>query len=567
MRGRSSVGARIHRLLFGLALLGIGLSPLGCAMLADNAPPRHANEASQQARAMNDSDYQQVAIDSGRLQGAWASAKDDVRVYRGIPYAAPPVGALRFAAPQPVARWSGVRSALDFGTACWQDFSGEAWVWSRGEFQRSEDCLYLNVWSAGEVGDKRAVMVWFHGGSHTGGYGHSKIFDGTELAKLGVVLVSINYRLGPFGFLAHEALAGESATGSSGNYGLLDKIAALEWVQRNIAQFGGDPGNVTIFGQSAGSASVCYLQTSPRAAGLFHKAIGQSAACMQEAPNSRDLRGTDRGGKLAEAAGLSGRVTAAQLRELKPQQLLDAANSSGWHARSRVVIDGQVVPEPPLTAYAAGRMHPVPVLVGSMADEGNQLFPLDVSLERAALEARLDKRYGAVAASLRELYSAEMKRSAGLAQREIFTDQFMAWGMRNWARANTRTGEPAYLYFFEHVPPAFRLYLPHQPDLALPDGPRSGGAYHSGDLAYVFGTVGAVGLDWNERDRELARQITGYWTNFAKSGDPNGPGLPTWPRYAESNHAALVFGSTTAAQAGVRQAKLDAFDAAMSAPQ
>ncbi len=504
-----------------------------------------------------------VSIETGTLQGAHADAAAGVRVFRGIPYAAPPVGDLRFRAPAPAARWSGVRSGLDFGTACWQDFSYSSFVWSRGDFQRSEDCLYLNVWTgAQEQSEQRQVMVWFHGGSHTVGYGHSKIFDGTELARQGVVLVSINYRLGPLGFLAHEALESE---GAAGNYGLMDKVAALKWVQRNIKAFGGDPANVTLFGQSAGSSSVCYLMASPQARGLFHKAIGQSAACMGERTGDPDLNGYERGAALVRAAGLAAdaAVTAADLRALEPKTLLEAARSSGWHNRSRVTIDGFMVPKPPLEVFAEGEHNQVPLLVGSMANEGHLLFPINDALTPSSLDKWLRKRFGAQADELRKLYADELEQSAGFAQREILIDQFMAWGMRNWARRNAATGQPSYLYFFSHVPPAFQLYLPHATDLQLPEGPRSAGAYHSGDLAYVFGTVGLVGMDWNDRDRELTRQITGYWTNFAKTGDPNGTGLPRWPAIDSVN--AMVFDAVSSAQPGVRKAKLDVFDRVQAA--
>lgn len=504
-----------------------------------------------------------VAIETGLLQGAAADAAIGVRVFRGIPYARPPVGELRFRPPVQPANWNGVRSALDFGTACWQDFSYDSFVWSRGAFARSEDCLYLNVWSGAQAREeRRPVMVWFHGGSHTVGDGHAKIFDGTELARQGVVLVSINYRLGPFGFLAHEAL---ETDGAAGNYGLMDKIAALEWVQRNIAAFGGNPDNVTMFGQSAGSSSVCYLMTSPLAKGLFHKAIGQSAACMLERTGDADLNGYQRGASVAAAAGLTNAVTADALRALDAKILLEAANTTGWANASRITIDGNVVPKPPLEAFAAGEHNAVPLLVGSMRDEGNELVPVNSELSKDTLSKRLEQRFGEdEAARLLALYANDLAESPGIAQREIMIDQFMAWGMRNWARQNDNAGQPSYLYFFAHVPPAFQLYLPHEPNLALPAGSRSGGAYHSGDLAYVFGNVGLVGVDWNDRDRELAKQITGYWTNFAKTGDPNGPGLPQWSSHSVASPATMVFADKTQTQDGIRAAKLDLFDRAAS---
>ncbi|NNF16520.1 MAG: carboxylesterase family protein, partial [Gammaproteobacteria bacterium] len=239
----------------------------------------------------NDKSALHIKTYQGDLQGIWAD--DQIRVFKGIPYAAAPIEERRWQPPHAPEPWSDVRSANEFGPACWQTPSPDAFVWSRQEFPRSEDCLYLNIWSdAGNT--SKPVMVWFHGGAHTGGMSHEKIFDGTRLASKGVVLVSINYRLGPLGFLAHPLLNQESAQKSSGNYGLLDKIAALNWINENIAQFGGDPNNITIFGQSAGSQSVCTLMASPLANGLFHKAIGQSASCVSPLP-SPDPDGKRRG--------------------------------------------------------------------------------------------------------------------------------------------------------------------------------------------------------------------------------------------------------------------------------
>lgn len=350
---------------------------LAISACGDQAPPTPA-EHHPPAPAPN---QLQVNTYQGPVVGSWAEQANDIRVFRGIPYAQPPVGALRFRPPSAPASWAGVRQSTEPGAACWQPILSESFVWSRGDFQRSEDCLYLNIWSAASTADQ-AVMVWFHGGSHTGGMGHERIFDGTELAKHGVVLVTINYRLGPLGFLAHPALAAESSQASAGNYGLLDKIAALNWVRDNIAQFGGDPSNVTIFGQSAGSQSVCALMASPLARGMFHKAIGQSASCVNpslplELPSAppADANGFDRGTKLAQVFGTD--VTAATLRAKSVEQIFNAAEQTQWAAQSRIVIDGWVLPDNPDTIFSANKQANVPLLLGSLANEGHLLFPLN----------------------------------------------------------------------------------------------------------------------------------------------------------------------------------------------
>ncbi len=505
-----------------------------------------------------------VTTYQGEVRGAWADEAQSIQVFKGLPYARPPVADLRWVAPQAPEKWTGVRAAVEPGPACWQESQLEQFVWSRGEFERSEDCLYLNIWSRVEP-TKQPVMVWFHGGSHTSGMGHDAIFDGTTLASHGVVLVTINYRQGPFGFLAHPLLAAESSHSSAGNYGLLDKIAALNWVRDNIAQFGGDPDNVTIFGQSAGSQSVCALMASPLSQGLFHKAIGQSASCTQPAgsTNDTDANGFKRGKRLIQALLENTKVDAETLRGASPQAIMRAANKSRWAAQSRIVVDGWVVPEPIDNIYLAGQQARIPLLVGSLANEGHQLFPLNDDLDSAGLQAASRKLAGAHAEALLQLYASEAAQSPALAQREITTDLFMTYGMRRWADHQSATGAPTYLYHFDHTPPAFRLYVPDNPDLKLPEGPRSAGAYHSADLAYVFGNIDKVGLDWQEEDRQLSRTMVRFWTNFAKSGNPNVPAhesLPVWQPYDKANHATLLLRSEPHTTKGVRTAKLDIWD-------
>jgi len=496
-----------------------------------------------------------VQSPNGTLIGAWAEENSQIRVFHGVPYAAAPVAELRWRAPQAAPSWTGVRRATEPRTACWQATNVDDWVWSRGEFERSEDCLYLNIWSRGD-NTKTPVMVWFHGGAHTSGMGHDQIFDGSSLAKKGVILVSINYRLGPFGFLAHPALQQESQHDSAGNYGLLDKIAALQWVRDNIEAFGGDANNVTIFGQSAGSQSVCSLMVSPLAANLFHKVIGQSAACVSPLPVA-DADGIIRGSKLVDA--LPGGASA--MRQASPQQLLEAASTTQWDSQSRIVIDGWVVPDFQDRLFARGKQAKVPLLLGSLANEGNELFPINPALTEAELSTTLTTLMGEdLAPLLLAEYREELTQSPGIAQHAIFTDQFMTFGMRRWASYQRDAGQATYLYFMDHVPPAFRLYMPEKPDLELSAGPRSGGAYHSGDLAYVFGTTKRVGMDWREQDHRLSDLIVNYWTNFAKYGDPNGPGLPQWRAFDADNHATQRLGPDTVSVDGVRNGPMKLFE-------
>jgi len=498
-----------------------------------------------------------VTTHTGAVRGFWADSTAAIRAFKGLPYARPPLGALRWRPPQAPLNWQGVRPADQPGPACWQTINAESFVWSRGVFPRSEDCLYLNVWTHAEA-QNQAVMVWFHGGAHTVGMAHELIFDGTELARRGVVVVTVNYRLGPLGFLAHPTLAEASSHNAAGNYGLLDKIAALNWVRDNIAQFGGDPANVTIFGQSAGSQSVCSLLVSPMAEGLFHKAIGQSAACLNPLPVS-DANGFARGERLVAALGAVQNLPT--LRETTPQQLLQAAQTSGWTAQSRIVVDGWVLPAQPDELYAQSKQARVPLLLGSLANEGHMLFPLNEGLSAAELRADVEGLIGVdLAPALLTQYAEQASISPGLAQREIRTDLFMAYGMRRWAAYQSGTGQPTWLYFLDHATPAFRLYWPDNVDLELPGGPRSVGAYHSGDLAYVFGNTRKVGMGWTAEDHTLADTITRYWTNFAKHGNPNANGLPEWRPYNTHSHDTLLLAPDARTINGARREVLDLWD-------
>ena len=538
-----------------LLVLGLGLTLSACGSSGDDA------------QAAAPADFGPVvAAPAGTLEGEHVDAAGDVLAFRGVPYAAPPVGEARWQPPAPAAAWDGVRPATEFGSVCWQRSRDMSSLYARGGLDTSEDCLYLNIWTpADEPAAALPVMVWFHGGGHNSGAGSPRIFDGTALARKGVVLVTINYRLGPFGFLAHPALTAESPHGSSGNYGLLDQIAALEWVRDNIAAFGGDAGDVTIFGQSAGSWTVCYLMASPLAKGLFHKAIGQSGGCFKgERPyldRTADERGAEQSAHdagLAAAAELGvegdGPEAAAALRAVAPETVLAATLGSG------AIVDGWVLPRAPRAIFAAGEHSNVPVIVGAMANERAALYDTAAEPSRTDLEATVRGEYGPRAEALLAAYESDFADSPGTADRQISGDRTFVWEMRTWARAVEDAGNVAYHYFFSHAPPVFRLYVHDQPDLQVEGGRRAYGAYHSGELAYVFGNVGLVGLDWTDWDHELADAISQYWANFARTGDPNGEGLPAWPRYERASDQSLEFGSEIRAVSEVRKDKLDVFD-------
>ncbi len=486
---------------------------------------------------------------------------DGVRIFRGIPYAAPPTGDLRWLPPEPPAPWEEPRDALAFGTPCWQPrLEG---FYDRGPIERSEDCLYLNVWTRAKAdeampdGAGMPVMVWIHGGALQIGHGHLPMYDGGALADLGVVLVSVNYRLGALGFLAHEGLSAESPHRVSGNYGVLDQIAALTWVRDNIAAFGGDPDNVTIFGESAGSWSVCYLYTSPLAKGLFHRAIGQSGGCFAPHP------------QLAEdsAAGQSGHAAGASLSELLatpdiaalravPAEILYAKIAeASWNQGGRIVyVDGHVFPQPMSALVAAGQHSRVPVLLGSNADEGTTLFMDMPALDEQAWRQSVAAAWGEQADEILDAYAEDAAPGIETAQQQLLSDQYFAWEMRTWARAHVAHGDPAWLYYFTHVP-----------DLGGEHGTALG-AFHAAEIPYVFGNPhlgfgdGGEALAPRSSDLEVARLTTGYWTNFAKTGNPNGDGLPTWPSYAAETDLALEIAEQPQTIAGLRKAKLDVMD-------
>ncbi|MDA1092631.1 MAG: carboxylesterase family protein [Acidobacteria bacterium] len=504
----------------------------------------------------------------GALEGAWADEAAGISVFRGVAFAQPPVGGLRWRPPAPIEPLEGTTLATEFGPACWQARNPDDSPYSRGELQRSEDCLTLNVWSPASAGERRPVMVWFHGGGHNSGVGSAKIFDGTAMAKKGVLMVTANYRLGPFGFLAHPALTAESEHAASGNYGILDHVATLTWVRDNIAAFGGDPDNVTIFGQSAGSWSICALQATPLARGLFHRAIGHSGGCFG-APRphlsvtggvATAESGHDVGLAIASELKVEGAdpAAAAALRAATPDAVMAAEAAAGTGAG--MVVDGWVLPKLADDIFAAGEQNDVPVILGSLSDEGTTLFAGMPEPPHDEFVASIRNQYGSQADALLAAYADDVSSSTRTAGQAIAADRSFTWQMRAWARAMGDTND-VYLYHFSHAPPVFRLYRPEGPELDYAAGRRGAGAYHSCDLAYAFANVGLVGIEWNDRDRELSAQMSQYWVNFATTGNPNGEGLPEWPKYDRGAESAIHFATDgTTATAKVREAKLDLFD-------
>lgn len=476
-----------------------------------------------------------VRLDSGPISGTVTPGAEPVRVFRGIPFARPPVGPLRWRAPERPEPWEQVRACAAFGPACPQPRIPIFGVMG----PTSEDCLYLNVWTAAkDAGAKLPVMVWIHGGSYAFGAGSLPLYDGAALARRGVVLVTINYRLGPFGYLAHPALSAESGRGS-GAYGFLDQVAALEWVQRNIAAFGGDPGCVTIFGESAGGGSVTGLLVSPLAKGLFHRAIAQSGVLFAQPLAAAEASGE----RLAEELGCD---SLEALRARPADALLKAAavsmNIFGEGAfRFGPVIDGHLLPADPVELMA--RQHDVPLLLGSCADEGS-IFVVSSpeGASKAALERAATGLFGDQAPRVLELYPVEQDAQARAALSRLVADAYFIAPIRAFARARADLRSPTFLYHFTRVSPGARL-------LRL-------GAHHAAELGYIFGTLNPMGT--NQDDRALAERIAAAWVRFARAGDPNGEGLPAWPAYAAASDEHLELGDEVRVGAGLRRRECDA---------
>jgi para-nitrobenzyl esterase len=476
----------------------------------------------------------QVKTASGMVEG---KADGPVQAFLGIPYAAQPVGDLRWKPPASAAKWGGVRKAAEFGAHCMQGkvFGDMNFRDSGG----SEDCLFLNVWvPAKPSAAKLPVMVWIYGGGFAAGSTSEPRQDGTHLAQQGVVVVSMNYRLGIFGFLVLPELAKESGRNAAGNYGLLDQVAALRWVHDNIAAFGGDPGNVTIFGESAGSFSVSAQMASPMANGLFEKAIGESGAAFFSEGLSfepRSVRDEQDVKALKSKLGVS---TLAELRAVPAQKLLDAFSppqTQGFDFGPDV--DGYFLPESVSAIFGAGKQNDVPLLAGWNHDEGS--FEIASSPEKHtanSLKATAQKEFGEKATEFLQLYPSDSDTHTLRSVEDFAGDRFIAFSTWEWMESQAKMGkQPIYRYRFDLGPPAD------------PKGPEMG-AYHSAEIEYVFGQLDSkAGIAWRAEDRELSEEMQKYWTNFARSGDPNGPGLAKWPAYSAKDGWPVMFLDATPA--------------------
>jgi para-nitrobenzyl esterase len=464
-----------------------------------------------------------VKIEGGDVSGT-LNPDGDIHSFKGIPFAAPPVGELRWKKPQQVVTWSGVKVCDKFGPSPMQSKPAPFSMWSE-EFlipkePISEDCLYLNVWTgATSQKEKRAVMVWIYGGGFSSGGTAAPIYDGEAMAKKGIVFVSINYRVGIFGFFAHPELTKESGDKASGNYGLMDQVAGLKWVQKNIAAFGGDPNNVTIAGQSAGSMSVNCLVATPLAKDLFRKAIAESGASVVVGPfGGTTIQMAEQDGQKIAAALIAPSI--ADLRKISAAELLKAQQTIRGP-----IIDGYVLPESVSDIFVAGKENKVSLLTGWNEDEGLLFGPIknaDVFKKDAA------RNYGSDATAFLDYYPADTDSMAAISQLKLSRDQIFGVQNYTWANIQSDKGSKVFVYRFARKVPPTGEYIKY-------------GAFHTGEVPYAYNNLKFVNRPWKDSDHQLASVMSSYWANFAKTGDPNGNGLPRWDAYKTSDKKVMVF--------------------------
>ncbi len=528
-------------------LAGLGVAGILVAMVAlkPASPPRPVELAAP------------ISTEEGQVQG---TRENGLTVYRGVPFAAPPVGSLRWRAPQAAEKRSELLQATKFKPACMQALSS-----SRGMAIEdvSEDCLTLNVWTpAAAAGEKLPVMVWLYGGGDSSGSGAQQLYWGDKLAQKGVVVVTLNYRVLAFGSLAHPELTQESGYGASGNYGLQDSIAALRWVQKNIAAFGGDPAKVTLFGQSAGAYKISKLMVSPLARGLFRRVIATSGGDFGPA-GKRDgfpllAQAEQVGVTYAEQFGAH---SIAEMRKIPADKIvatdLATGNAEGVSGINRANIDGYVIPSDVYGLYADGKQADVDVLVGYTADEGANTTGTPVPAKTFSTDLR--SRFGDLAERAIALFPAGSDEEAAQSQIRFHTAD-VAWRMTTWARLQSRfkgaspEKNNVFVFYFSRVPP-------------FPPFKQLNAAGHGAELGYVFGFIPTIAFYLTEtpwkawQDARLVRDIPIYLTNFAKTGDPNGQGLASWPTFESSHPEVLEFGDTVAARPLPNAAALELLDA------
>jgi len=500
-----------------------------------------------------------ISIEGGKISGLTLGENKDVRAFKGIPYAKPPLGPMRWMPPQRVEAWKGIRQCTQYGSACLQPGVFKAMNVDFGT--QSEDCLYLNVWTAAKsANEKRPVMMWIHGGGNISGASQFPANDGEALARQGVVVVSINYRLGIFGYFAHPLLSKESQYNVSGNYGLLDQIAALKWIQNNIEAFGGDPGNVTIFGQSAGAINVCYLMASPFAKGLFHRAIAESGSALLPRSNrhlSESWYGIEpmekQGERLAKDLGCSEAADPlAALRGLSAEKLLEGSKASMGFTPGNTftpVVDGWVLPDDIMTIFDTGRQNLVPLIVGANADEGTIFVPKPPFDNIEVYRGHVKKTHGKFANDVLTMYPANDPSEIRKAMCGILGDGFFVSGARQFARAVEKAGGKAYLYHFTMTWPGFVASL---------------GAFHMGEMVFAFNNIelykNTRNVPFEEKHQSLANVMSAYWVQFAKTGNPNKKGLMEWPAYDSTKDQYIEFGEEVKLDQRLRKEKLDLWD-------
>lgn len=462
-----------------------------------------------------------IKITLGKVQGY---TQDHIRIFKGIPFAEPPVGNLRWKAPQPLQPWSGIKKCLAFSASPMQSKPTPFMFWSKEflipESPISEDCLYLNVWTgAQQATEKRPVLVYIYGGGFRSGGAGCPIYDGKAMAEKGIIFVSINYRVGVFGFLSHPELTKESAQHTSGNYALLDMIAALKWVKQNIRAFGGDPARVTIAGQSAGAFGVNYLTASPLAKGLFHRAIAESGGSFYVNPArpAMDL-------KRAELLGITyaSNVHCATIRELRSKPAEEILNAEG--GMSFPIIDGVVIPTTVAETYKKGKQNDVPIIVGWNKDDK----VMNKTLEASVFKDQMIKRFGDHADAFFKAYPSNTQEESDHTQFNLSRDETFGLQDYAWAKIQSQTGKAkAYMYNFNRQVPAYSSETAY-------------GAFHSGEIVYAYDNLKTVDRPWEPIDQSIATKMSSYWVNFIKSGDPNGKDLPRWEHYDMQRETTLI---------------------------